>query len=38
MALLLANDVEPREIAQSFYCHFITVYGIEQNIDLFREA
>jgi transposase len=38
MALLLATDVEPREIARQFHCHFTTVYRIQQNVDLFGEA
>jgi hypothetical protein len=38
MALLLATDVELREIARSFHCHFETGYRIKQNVDLFREA
>jgi DNA invertase Pin-like site-specific DNA recombinase len=37
MALLLATEVEPREIARSFHCHFKTVYRIKENVDLFRE-
>jgi hypothetical protein len=38
MALQLATDIEPREIAQRFHCHFITVYRIQQNVYLFGES
>jgi transposase len=38
MALLLASDVKPREIAQSYRCHAATVYRIKKNVDLFGEA
>ena len=38
MGLLLDTGVEPREIARRFWCHFITVYRIQQNIDTFGEA
>lgn len=38
MALLLATDVEPREIAHRFRCHAATVYRIQQNVDTFGEA
>jgi DNA invertase Pin-like site-specific DNA recombinase len=38
MALLLATNVHPREIARSFHCYFTTVYRIKQNVGLFREA
>jgi transposase len=38
MALLLATNVEPREIAQTYRCHATTVYRIKQNVDLFGEA
>jgi transposase len=38
MALLLASDVKPREIAQSYRCHAATVCRIKQNVDLFGEA
>ena len=38
MALLLATDANPKEIASSFRCHAATVYRIKQNIELFGEA
>jgi transposase len=38
MALLLASDVKPREIAQSYRCHATTVLRIKHNVDLFGEA
>jgi hypothetical protein len=38
MALLLATNVEPQEIAQTYYYHATTVYRIKQNVDIFREA
>jgi hypothetical protein len=38
IALLLATDVEPQEIARSSHCHFKTVYRIKQDVDLFAEA
>jgi hypothetical protein len=38
MALLLATNVEPQEIAQTYHCHATTVYRIKQNVDIFGEA
>jgi hypothetical protein len=38
MALLLATNVEPQEIAQTYHCHATTVYSIKENVDLFGEA
>jgi transposase len=38
MALMLATDVAPREIANSFYCHYSTVLQIRQNVANFGEA
>jgi transposase len=38
MALMLAADVPPREIANSFHCHYSTVLRIRQNIANFGEA
>jgi transposase len=37
MALLLAADAEPREIARAFHCHYATVCRIQQNVNLFGE-
>ncbi|ERF68636.1 hypothetical protein EPUS_09515 [Endocarpon pusillum Z07020] len=38
MALLLAIDVKPQEIARRFRCHCSTVYRIQENINTFGEA
>jgi hypothetical protein len=38
MALLLAADAEPYEIARPFHCHYTAVYYIQKNVNLFREA
>ena len=37
MALLLATDVDPKEIASIFRCHAATVYRIKQNVKLFGD-
>ena len=37
MALLLATDIEPREIAQIYRCHASTVGRIKQNVAIFGD-
>ena len=38
MAILLAANVSPRDIANSFYCYYSTVYRIKEKIEEFGEA
>jgi transposase len=38
MAILLAANVSLREIADSFHCHYSTVYRIKDKIEEFGEA
>jgi transposase len=37
IALLLATDVEPREIAETYRCHASTISRIKQNVAIFGD-